>query len=91
MAWEQNGHPIIYISRRLSAADRRYLQTQRKAPTVHWTDTRSHKHRFGTCYTLVTDYEALKSMHDSHASLAKSYVAMVQRWDITLSIYSCNV
>lgn len=59
-----------------------------KAPAAQWAATRLHKQPFGIYFALVADHEALKFIHDSHATLAKSFVAMVQRWDVILGTYS---
>ncbi|VDP88484.1 unnamed protein product [Echinostoma caproni] len=82
---EQNGHPVLCISRRLTAAKRGHSQTQGEALTVYWVVTRMHKYLYGTPFTIVSDHEALQFIYNPQRSLAKSSAAMVQRWSMRLS------
>ena len=88
---EQNGHPILSISRRLSVAEQGYAQTQREALAVYWSVTRLHKYLFGSKFTIITDHEALKFIYDPKKSLAKTSAAMVQRWSVALSAYTYDI
>ncbi|CAH8568515.1 unnamed protein product [Dicrocoelium dendriticum] len=85
---EQNGHPVLCISRRLSHAEKGYAQTYREALAVYWAVTRLHKYLFGLRFTIVTDHEALKFIYNPSSSLAKSSAAIVQRWSVALSAYN---
>ena len=82
---EQEGRPVVCISRLLSKAEQGYSQTQREALAVYWAVKRLHKYLFGLKFTIVTDHEALKFIYHPHKSLAKSSAAMVQRWSLFLS------
>ena len=88
---EQDGHPVLCISRRLSSAERGYSQTQREALAVFWAVNRLHKYLFGLHFCIVSDHEALKFIYHPHQSLSKSSAAMVQRWAISLSAYNYTI
>ena len=88
---EQNGFPIICISRRLSVAEKGYAQTQREALAVYWAVKRLHKYLFGIKFTIISDHEALKFIYNPSKSLSKSSAAMVQRWCIALSAYNYEI
>jgi transposase InsO family protein len=88
---EQDGHPVICVSRRLSKAEQGYAQTHREALAVYWAVKRLHKYLFGTHFTIITDHEALKFIYDPGKSLARSSAAMVQRWSISLSAYDYEI
>ena len=88
---EQNERPVICISRKLTKAEQGYSQTQREALAVYWAVKRLHKYLFGAHFTIVTDHEALKFIYGPNQSLAKSSVAVIQRWSITLSSYTYNI
>ncbi|MBM6549361.1 RNase H-like domain-containing protein, partial [Streptococcus dysgalactiae] len=88
---EQNGHPVLCISRRLTKAEQGYAQTQREALAVYWAVSRLHKYLFGIPFTIVSDHEALKFIYNPTNSLAKSSAAMVQRWSIALSAYDYTI
>ena len=88
---EQNGYPVICVSRRLTAAETGYAQTHREALAVYWSVMRLHKYLFGHKFTIISDHEALKFIFDPNKSLAKSSAAMVQRWSIALSAYDYTI
>jgi hypothetical protein len=56
---EQNEHPVLYISRRLTKSERGYSQTQKEALGMKWAIKRLHKFLFGNHFVLVTDHTAL--------------------------------
>ena len=88
---EQQGHPIICISRRLSKAERNYSQTQREALAVIWAVKRLHKYLFGNKFHLVTDHKALEFIMRPDSSLSKCTSAMLQRWAISLASYDYTI
>ena len=88
---EQQGHPIICISRRLSQAECNYSQTQREALAVVWAVKRLHKYLFGTKFHLVTDHKALEFIMRPDSSLSKCTSAMLQRWAISLASYDYTI
>ncbi|CAH8457924.1 unnamed protein product [Schistosoma rodhaini] len=88
---EQEGRPVICVSRKLSVAEQGYSQTQREALAVFWAVKRLHKYLFGKKFTIVTDHEALKFIYHPDKSLARSSAAMVQRWSIALSAYDYTI
>ena len=55
---EQHGHPVLCVSRQLSAAERNYSQTQREALAVVWAVRRLHKYLYGSKFRIVTDHKA---------------------------------
>ncbi|VDP93131.1 unnamed protein product [Echinostoma caproni] len=57
---EQDGCPIVCISRLLNTAERGYSQTQKEALAVHWAVRRPHKYLFGLRFTVVTGHQALQ-------------------------------
>ncbi|CAH8520976.1 unnamed protein product [Schistosoma guineensis] len=88
---EQEGRPVICVSRKLTVTEQGYSQTQREALAVFWAVKRLHKYLFGKKFTIVTDHEALKFIYHPGKSLARSSAAMVQRWSIALSAYDYTV
>ena len=89
--WEQEGRPVLCVSRRLSKAEQGYSQTHREALGVYWAIMRLHEYLFGAKLTVITDHEALNFVYDSQKSLARSSAAMVQRWSIALSAYDYDI
>ncbi|VDP71853.1 unnamed protein product [Echinostoma caproni] len=88
---EQNGHPVLCISRKLTAAECGYSQTQQEALAVYWAVTRMQKYIYSTHFTIVSEHEALQFIYNPQRSMAKSSAAMVQRWSIALSAYFYDI
>ena len=88
---EQEGRPVICISRRLSKAERGYSQTQREALAVHWGITRLHKFLYGIKFKLVSDHQALQYIFSPSKGINKSSAAMIQRWSVQLSAYNYEI
>ena len=88
---EQNGSPVICVSRRLSEAEKGYAQTQKEALAVFWCTRRLHKFLFGKRFTIVTDHQSLIRIFNPESSLSKTTSHMLQRWAIHLSIYDYKI
>jgi hypothetical protein len=88
---EQQGKPVLFISRRLSVAERGYSQTLLEALAVWWAVNRLHKYLFNSKFTIVTDHQALKYIYDPGKSLSRNSTAMVQRWSIALGAYNYTI
>jgi len=88
---QQNGHPVIYISRKLTPTEQGYSQTDREALAIIWAVKRLHKFIFGHHFEIVTDHRALKYIFDSHKSVSVVQAARLQRWALTLSAYDYTI
>ncbi|VDP82050.1 unnamed protein product [Schistosoma mattheei] len=88
---EQEGRPVICVSRELTVTEQGYSQTQREALAAFRAVERLNKYLFGKKFTIVTDHEALKFICHPEKFLARSSAAMVQRWSIALSAYDYTV
>ena len=88
---EQNGSPVICISRKLSKAEIGYSQTQKEALAVVWCLKRLHKFLFNHKFTIVTDHQSLKFIFNENSSLSKGTSNMLQRWALLLSAYDYNI
>ncbi|MEO0454924.1 MAG: RNase H-like domain-containing protein, partial [Verrucomicrobiota bacterium] len=88
---EQNGCPIICVSRKMSVSEVGYSQTQREALAIHWCVKRLHKFLFGTRFRIVTDHSALAHILHPSASVSKATSHMLQRWSLRLSMYEYEI
>ena len=88
---EQSGHPVLFISRRLTTAEQNYSQTQREALAIVWAVKRMHKYLFGTHFKIITDHKALEFIFNPTASITKATSAMLQRWSLDLSAYNYDI
>ena len=88
---EQEGTPVMCISRLLNSAEKGYSQTQKEALAVFWAVRRLHKYLFGMHFTIVTDHHALQFLFNPNKSVAKTTAAMLQRWSIALGAYNYEI
>jgi transposase InsO family protein len=84
----QEGVPIIFISKILSPAERKYSQIEREALAIVWSVRRCHRFLFGRQFSLVTDHRPLTFVFGHHSQLPERVSARLQRWAITLSGYN---
>ncbi len=76
---EGEEHPVIYISRKLTPAERNYAAVEKEALAVKWAVLELRYYLLGRKFTLVTDHAPLQWM-----ARAKDTNARVTRWFLTL-------
>ncbi|KAL0176991.1 hypothetical protein M9458_029321, partial [Cirrhinus mrigala] len=76
---EGEEHPIIYISRKLSPAERKYAAVEKEALAIKWAVLELRYYLLGRKFTLVTDHAPLQWM-----ARAKDTNARVTRWFLAL-------
>ncbi len=72
-------HPVLYISRKLSPAERNYATVEKEALAVKWAVLELRYYLLGRKFTLVTDHAPLQWM-----ARAKDTNARVTRWFLAL-------
>ncbi len=79
-------HPVIYISRKLSPTEQRYAAVEKEALAVKWAVLELRYYLLGRKFTLVTDHAPLQWM-----ARAKDTNARVTRWFLALQDFHFNV
>jgi transposase InsO family protein len=79
--------PVMFISRRLTPAERGYSQLQREALSIVFTVTRLRQFLLGRRFTIFTDNQPITSLFSPDKQLPSVAAARVLRWSITLSSY----
>jgi len=88
---EQQGRPVLYISRKLNQAELHYSQTQKEALAVYWGVKRLHKYLFGKKFKIVTDHKALTYIFHPDKAIAGHTTSMLTRWACFLSQYHYEI
>ncbi|KAL0159612.1 hypothetical protein M9458_043337, partial [Cirrhinus mrigala] len=83
---EGEEHPIIYISRKLSTAERKYAAVEKEALAIKWAVLELRYYLLGRKFTLVTDHAPLQWM-----ARAKDTNARVTRWFLALQDFHFEV
>ena len=84
--YEDGEHPILYISRALSAAERNYTTTERECLALVWSLKRLRPYLEGYVFTAVTDHSALKwlrTMKEPTGRLAR-WALELQHWNFDI-------
>ncbi|KAL0152472.1 hypothetical protein M9458_052195 [Cirrhinus mrigala] len=83
---EGEEHPILYISRKLSPAEKNYATVEREALAIRWAVLELRYYLLGRKFTLVTDHAPIQWM-----AQAKDTNARVTRWFLALQDFHFEV
>ncbi|KAI2644034.1 Retrovirus-related Pol polyprotein from transposon 17.6 [Labeo rohita] len=83
---EGEEHPVIYISRKLSPTERRYVTVEKEDLAIKWAVLELRYYLLGCKFTLVTDHAPLQWMVH-----AKDTNARVTRWFLALQDFNFEV
>lgn len=79
-------HPIVYLSRTLTPAEKNYGATELECLAIVWTVRRLHTYLDGSTFTIVTDHSALQWILDYNGSNKRMI-----RWTMDLQPYRDNM
>ncbi|GFO41416.1 polyprotein [Plakobranchus ocellatus] len=83
--------PVIYASRALSDAERKYSQIDREGLALIFAVKKFHKYIYGRDFKLVTDHKPLLGLFGENKAIPEHASARVQRWAIILSAHSYSL
>ena len=83
---EQRSLPVVYASRSLKGAERKYSVTDQEALAVVWAVKTFNSYIMGTHFTIITDHNALKAL--TNKSVLEGRLA---RWADFLMGYDMNI
>ena len=87
----QNGHPVIFVSKTLTLAERKYSATEREAYAVVWCVERLRQFLLGRKFTIVTDHQSLAFLFGENKGIPKTASARVSRWAIKLMAFDFHL
>jgi len=88
---EQEGRPVIYVSKTLSVAERNYAQIEREALAIVWAVKRLHKYLVGNKFVLLTDNQPVSFIFKPQKAIPSIAAARIQRWAIFLMAYNFTI
>ena len=80
----QEGHPVIYVSRKLTPVEQNYLNKEREALAIVFVLTKLKQFLHGRRFTLQTDHKLLNYLFASDEEILKTASARITRWAIAL-------
>ena len=80
----QEGHPVIYVSRKLTPAEQNYSKIEREALAIVFVVTRLKHFLLERQFTLQTDHKPLKYLFAPDEEIRKIASARITRWAIVL-------
>ena len=87
----QEGHPVMYLSRRLTSAERNYSNIEREALAVVWATLRARNFLLGSHFTLNCDHQPLEFIFNPNRALPKVTSARILRWAIQLMAFDYEI
>ncbi|GFR77679.1 polyprotein [Elysia marginata] len=90
---DDNGEekPVIFASRALSDAERKYSQIDREGLALVFAVKKFHKYISGRSFKLITDHKPLLGLFGENKVIPDHASARVQRWAIVLSAHSSSL
>ena len=80
-------HPVVFASRTLSPAEKKYAQIDREGPAMVFAVTRFHKYLYGRSFTLQTDHKPLLGLFHEDRPIPPMASGRIQRWALTMANY----
>ena len=87
----QDGKPVIFVSKTLSAAERNYSSTEREALAIVWCCERLRHFLLGRRFSIITDHQALIFLFGENKAIPKTASARVCRWAIKLMAFDFDL
>ena len=87
----QEGHPVIYVSRKLSEAEQRYANIEREALAIVWSCQRLRQFLIGRKFSLHTDHKPLEALFCPNRELPKVASARILRWATLMLAFDYNI
>ena len=87
----QDGHPVMYLSRRLTDSERNYSNIEREALAIVWSTNRARHYLLGKRFQLRSDHRPLEFLFHPRRELPKVTSARLLRWAIQLSAFDYDI
>ena len=87
----QEGHPIMYLSRKLTQAETNYSNIEKEALAIIWSTERAHDFLMGRKFLLRTDHRPLEFIFNPRKELPKVTSSRIIRWAIKLMAFDFDI
>ena len=87
----QENHPVIFISRKLTDAERNYSNIEREALAVHWSIKRLNQFISGRKFVIITDHRPLVRIFCPRSATPETISTRLTKWSLSLSEYDYEI
>ena len=87
----QNGHPILYVSRKLSEAERRYSNIEREGLAIVWACQRLQNFLLGKKFKIETDHKPLLFIFGSECALKTEVSQRLMKFALKMMKYDYEI
>jgi len=87
----QNGHPITYLSKKLSTAQKNWSNIEREAYAIFWTITKMRRMLLGRQFCVKTDHRPLQFIFSNNKGVSTRTSARIARWALQLMPYDFTI
>ena len=87
----QEGHPVFYMSHKLSESESRYSNIEREALAIVWCTNRARSFLLGRKFKLISDHLPLQFLLNPNRSLPKVTSARIQRWALHMTAFDYEI
>jgi len=77
-------HPIAFVSRTLSPAEKKYLQLDKEGLAIIFGVKRFHYYLLGRKFTIFSDHKPLQYLFGRPKTILPMASATIQQWALTL-------
>jgi transposase InsO family protein len=87
----QNGHPVIFISRCLTSAEKNYSNIEREALAIFWAVHRLKHYFLGRKFTVYTDHQPLVKLLGQSHGVPTNTSARISRWALSMMHFDYDI
>lgn len=87
----QNKHPVAYLSKNLSNAERNWWKIEREAYAIYWAITKLKHILLGRKFSIKSDHKPLKFIFSEKSGVSTRARARISRWALELMPYEFNI
>lgn len=89
--FSQNGHLVIYLSRKLKQSEQSMSNIEREALAIVWTTQKARHFLLGSEFLLKSDHRPLEFIFHPSKTLPKVTSARIARWALQLTSFDYEI
>jgi len=87
----QMGHPIAYLSKKLTKAESNWSNIEREAYGIYWAVTKLRRILLGRKFSIKTDHKPLVFLFGKNSGISTRTSARISRWALELMPFDFDI